>query len=215
MSAQDRDRLARTRDAPETYGTDEEVTQLHSATGPRTGRATDESAQVSGASRDDYPSGPVPRASRYGGPEQGQLSSSSATPGFSGMSFTPPHSTTGPRSPAPLSRDVSVLPYSRPPPIGSPQRSAYSSGNAPTSFNMSTNYPHPGTIHQIYDQYQRPGGEPIPSPFRPGMTHSGYGQGVDTAQSISHGQGRAGEPREMQRVMPPPVVPHGLGLNCM
>jgi len=215
MSAQDRDRLAQTRDAPKAYGTDDEETQQHSATGPRTGRATDESGGMSGASRDDYPSGPVPGASRFGGPEQGQLSSSSATPGFSGVSFTPPHSTTGPRSPAPMTRDVSVLGYSRPPTIGSPQRSAYPSGNAPTSFNMSTHYPHPGTIHQVYDQYQRPGGEPIPSPFRPGMTHSSYGQGLDTAQSTSHGRGRVEASRETQRVMPPPTVPHGLGLNCM
>lgn len=134
------------------------------------------------------------------------------------MAFTPPRSATDTISPISAGPDLSGFGFPPRPIMESPRGGLYRGPQAPAAsytgqYGQSARLP-------MHDRFRRPSGETASSPLRPSMSYGAINPDAphrhDSGASIMSTTETSGyvPQQDSQRNMPPPSGPYGLGFSC-
>lgn len=213
LTAEDRERMMRSRALPENF---DMTASLHGTFGAQVGGATP------GASPASFNTGMMHQAGhirpltldtlRRGDVGPNYVSPTTGmNPGMSSIAFTPPRSATDTTSP-----DMAAYGFNQRPPMDSP-RGMYRPSHQPPTYSQPPR-PLPG-----HERFRRESGETASSPLRSSLSYDSINTQSTQSQDQRPPAMTSTEPpqgylaqQDPQRNMPPPSgPPYGLGFSCM
>ncbi|PNS17110.1 hypothetical protein CAC42_7164 [Sphaceloma murrayae] len=218
LSAEDRERMMRSRAIPESYGMSAPLSQPYIPSPSAAGSTTPGMQQTSTMNRPGDMR-PLSLDTLRRGNEHSYTSPTSVTPALGSLAFTPPQSASDVHSPIAGSNDMGGFGYGHRAIMEQRRPLLPPSHSSAPSF--SSNYGSSLGRVPSYDRVRTSGGDSIGSPLRTSMSYDNFqgatnpsqqGQDVrenqqSAGQSVSHSRGNS------QRDMPPPAGPFGLGFS--